>query len=256
MAADVDPFGFGGVAGFAVVTFAGEHGDGVDGIPGEVAADAEAAVVIGGEIEGLVGGAGLGAGEVDDVGEGAVEGLLGDGDLPGFGEDFLVGGLAVVEEVVLGGEAVGGGLDELVEADLGGEFFAYLAHVPEVGVGGAELGFGPGEPDAAMPAMVFGVVASDEFAAGGIDGVEVGAVFEYGVDAFGDLAGLHLVVADELACGGEAEGGALFFGGDFGLGQGAEAGEEEDEGCLHLFRMERREGHCKGSENETGLVCR
>jgi hypothetical protein len=25
----------------------------------------------------------------------------------------------------------------------------------------------------------------------------------------------------------------LFFGGDFGLGQGAEAGNEEDEGCLH-----------------------
>jgi hypothetical protein len=25
----------------------------------------------------------------------------------------------------------------------------------------------------------------------------------------------------------------LFFGGDFGLGQGAEAGDEEDEGCLH-----------------------
>ena len=40
LAADVDPFGFGGVAGFAVVTFAGEHGDGVDGVPGEVAAHA------------------------------------------------------------------------------------------------------------------------------------------------------------------------------------------------------------------------
>jgi hypothetical protein len=25
----------------------------------------------------------------------------------------------------------------------------------------------------------------------------------------------------------------LFFGGDFGLAQGAEAGDEEDEGCLH-----------------------
>jgi hypothetical protein len=84
-----------------------------------------------------------------------------------------------------------------------------------------------------MPAVVFGVVASDEFAAGRIDGVEVRAVFEDGIDVFGDLAGLHLVVANGLACGGEAEGGALFFGGDFGLGQGAEAGDEEDEGCLH-----------------------
>jgi hypothetical protein len=25
----------------------------------------------------------------------------------------------------------------------------------------------------------------------------------------------------------------LFFGGDFGCGEGAEAGDEEDEGCLH-----------------------
>jgi hypothetical protein len=48
----------------------------------------------------------------------------------------------------------------------------------------------------------------------------------------------------------------LVFGGDIGLAQGAEAGDEEDEGCLHEFTTERRGGHCKGSENETGLVCR
>jgi len=181
---------------------------------------------------------------------------LGDRDIPGFGEHFLVGGLAVVEEGVLAGEAVGGGLDEFVEADLGGEFFADLAHVPEVGVGGAEFGFGPGEPDAAMPAMVFGVIAGDQFAAGRIDGMEVGAVFEDGIDAFGDLAGFHLIVADGLACGGEAEDGALVFGGDIGWGEGAEAGDEEDEGCLHEIRTERGTSHCKRSENETGLVCR
>ncbi len=44
--------------------------------------------MVGGEFEGPFGGAGLRAGEVDEVGEGAVEGFLGDGDFPGFGEDF------------------------------------------------------------------------------------------------------------------------------------------------------------------------
>jgi hypothetical protein len=37
--------------------------------------------------------------------------------------------------------------------------------------------------------MVFGVVAGDEFAAGRIDGVEVGAMFEDGIDAFGTSPG-------------------------------------------------------------------
>ncbi len=37
-AAHVNPFGLGGIAGFAVVTFASEHGDISDRIPGEVAA--------------------------------------------------------------------------------------------------------------------------------------------------------------------------------------------------------------------------
>ncbi len=87
-AAHVNPFGLGGITGFAVVTFASEHGDSIDRIPSEVAAHAEAAVVVGGEFEGPFGGAGLRAGEVDEVGEGAIEGFLSDGDFPGFGEDF------------------------------------------------------------------------------------------------------------------------------------------------------------------------
>ncbi len=111
----------------------------------------------------------------------------------------------MIEKSVPAGEAVGGGLNEFVESDLSGEFFAVLAHVPEVGVGGTELGFGPGEPDSAMPAMVFGVVAGDEFAAGRMDRVEVGTVFEDGIDALRNLPSFHLVGADELACGGESE---------------------------------------------------
>ena len=218
------------------MTFAGEHGDSIDRIPGEVAAHAEAAVVVGGEFEGLFGGAGLRAGEIDDVGEGAVESVLGDGDFPGFGEDFLVGGLAVVEEGVLAGETVGRGLDESVEADLCGEFFTDLAHVPEVGVGGAELGFGPGEPDPAMPAMVFGVVAGDEFSAGRMDRVEVGAVFEDGIDALWNLAGLHLVGADELACSVESELVARFLDSDFsrlGIAKQGGPGQDKEQRVVH-----------------------
>lgn len=114
----------------------------------------------------------------------------------------------MIEKSVSTGEAVRGGLDELVEADLGGEFFTDFAHVPEVGVRGAKLGFGPGEPYPAMPAMVFGVVAGDELAVGRVDGVQMGTVFEDGIDTLWDLASFHLVGADELACGGKSELGA------------------------------------------------
>ena len=114
----------------------------------------------------------------------------------------------MIEKSVSTGEAVRAGLDELVEADLGGEFFADLAHVPEVGVRGAKLGFSPSHPNAAVPAMVFGMVAGDELAAGRVDGMQMGTVFEDGIDTLWDLAGFHLVGADELACGGKSELGA------------------------------------------------
>ena len=75
-----------------------------------------------------------------------------------------------------------------------------LAHVPKVGVRIAKLGLGPGKPDAALPRVVGLMVAGDEFSAGGIDGVQMGAVFEDGVDAFWDIAGFHLVVQDGGTC--------------------------------------------------------
>ena len=75
-AADVDPFAFGGVTSFAVVTLTGEHGDGFDGIPREVPAHTEAAVVILGQFQRLLARAGLRAREVDDVGERAIKSLL------------------------------------------------------------------------------------------------------------------------------------------------------------------------------------
>jgi hypothetical protein len=64
--------------------------------------------------------------------------------------------------------------------------------------------------------MIGLMIAGDEFAAGRIDRMQVRAVFEDGIHAFGHIAGLHLVIADGFAADGEVEDGAELFGGDVG----------------------------------------
>ena len=90
-AAEVDPLGFGVVACFAVVAFAGEHGHRIDRIPLRISAHAETAVVVLGELQRLVRRAGLSAGEIDHVREHAIERLLRHSDLPRFMEHLLAG---------------------------------------------------------------------------------------------------------------------------------------------------------------------
>jgi hypothetical protein len=46
--------------------------------------------------------------------------------------------------------------------------------------------------------------------------MQMSAVFEDGIHAFRDTAGLHLVIADSFAVDGEVENGAELFGGDVG----------------------------------------
>ena len=80
----------------------------------------------------------------------------------------------------------------------------------------AELGFRPRDPHAALPGMIGLMIAGDELAAGRIDRMQVGTVFEDGIDAFWNITGLHLVIADGFAVAAEVKDGADFFSSDVG----------------------------------------
>ena len=222
LATDVNPFAFGGVAAFAVVSLAGEHGDGIDGIPGEVSTHAETAVVVFGQFQRFIARAGLRAREVDDVRERAIERFLRNRDLPRFIEHFLIRGVVVIEKKMLADEtaAFGAtpGFGERVEANLGCEGFADFSHVPEVRMGVAKLGLRPCHPNSAMPAVIVGMIAGDKLPARRIHRMQMRTVLKNGIHALGHLTSLHLVITDGFASGCEAEDGTGFFGGDIRSG--------------------------------------
>jgi hypothetical protein len=64
--------------------------------------------------------------------------------------------------------------------------------------------------------MIWLMIAGDNFATGGIHGVQMSAMLEDGINSFRHRTGLHLVVADGFATDGKAEDGAELFGGDVG----------------------------------------
>src|SRR5690606_7320972 len=123
--AKVNPLCFAVVACFTIMPFAGEHGDGIDGIPERVSANAEATVVVFRQFERLFARAGLRAREINDVRERAIERLLRNLHLPGLIQRLFTRRVAVIEKDVLADEptdiSTTPGFVEFDEADLGGQ---------------------------------------------------------------------------------------------------------------------------------------
>ena len=216
LAAEMNPLCLGVVACFAVMTFAGEHGDGIDRIPERVPTHAEAAVVVFRQLERLFARAGLRAREIDDVRERAIERLLRHRDLPSLIQHFFIGCMAVIEKHMPAHKTTCGAIPkllQLLEAHFGGDL-AILAHVPEIRMRITKLRLRPANPHTALPRMIRLMIARDQLSARRIDRMQMRPVRKRLRHALRHLARLHLVITDRFPFDGEVDDSARFLGGD------------------------------------------
>ena len=234
-AAGPHPFGAGFVA-FDTVgdAFAGEELAGRAFVPCLVTTEADAAVVIPGQLERRIAGAGLGGGEVEHVARGLLIARSGGADFPGLQQRGFGWRGEQVHELMARFEA--GGAVLFPDIVHGHKLHAALvvAHVPEVRLAALELRLRPRPPDAVVMNVLHGEVITNLFARRRAQRGKIAAAAK-GFFYFRARQRSRLgLVAEHFAVpGAEDDLRALALGSDGGAGESSGGKGEEQKGAEH-----------------------